>query len=153
MAGLKCARAGLVALCVFLCGCPAGVDLDGGGSIFGSANDAVGDAPASDDQQTAVDATVAGQSSSQLRGEVSEYGDYRLFDVGGASAGEQISVAVNDPFSTISPFLVAIFDEAGDLVMRGVVAAGQPVTHAVRASAANFTVGVTPLSNSTGGAF
>lgn len=156
MAGTKCARAGLAALCVCLCGCPAGVDLGGDASIFGSAINALGGSAAdrsADDQQTAVDAIVAGESSSQLRGEVNEYGDYRLFDIGAAGAGEQLVVSVNDPFTTTSPFLVAVFDDAGDLVMRGVVAAGQSVSHLVRSSASKFTVGVTPLSNTSGGAF
>lgn len=155
MAGEKCARAGMAALILFLCGCPAGVN-PGDNSLLGGAIDSltsVGDGDTTSGDQSAVDAVVAGANSSQLRGEVRDYGDYRLFDIGAANSGDQLTISVNDPFTTSTPFVVAVFDQNSDLVMRSVVATGQPLTHHIRESAGKLYVGVTPMSSSSGGAF
>lgn len=157
MTGLRSAPP-LAALLLFLAGCPAGLDIGDGTNLPGDSSDTTDTGSTSNEpaiEQPAINdtTTVAGATTVQLRGEVRGFGEYRLFDIGAANRGDQLTISVNDPFTTTSSFILAVFDENNDLIMRSVVGVGQPLTHHVRESTSKVLVGVTPLSGSGGGTF
>jgi hypothetical protein len=156
MTGFKSAPPLLVVLFLLLAGCPAGLDIGNGTDFPGGQTDspdAGTNEPAIEQPAVNDNSAVAGATTAQLRGEVRSFGEYRLFDIGTAQRGDQLTIAVNDPFTTAGSFILAVFDENNDLVMRSIVGVGQPLTHHVRDFTSKLMIGVTPLSGSGGGPF
>ncbi|MBU0639940.1 MAG: matrixin family metalloprotease [Planctomycetes bacterium] len=92
-------------------------------------------------------------STATISGSVSGTGNYKLFDLGVSSPGEQLTVS-QPTFSLLTDyFTVVLFDENYNLVMRNVITSHSPLEHVVRLDASHVYVGVTPAYGSDGGDF
>jgi len=92
-----------------------------------------------------------GATSFTVAGEVIGKGMYQLYELGPALTGEQWSLSAD--LYAATGFTVVLFDDNYDMLARGIVRAGNPLSHVLREDVATLRVGVAPTSTSNGGAF
>jgi hypothetical protein len=87
-----------------------------------------------------------------IDGTVAHNGDYLLFDLGSAQAGEKWTVAL-DGLALGSAYLVVLLDAEKDLLYREIVSSSQPLVHTMRFDTGALYAGVTSPYSSRGGDF
>ena len=109
------------------------------------------DNAASRGQQDGASAN-ADQQRFALSGALSATGEYQLFELRNASAGEDWRVQL-DSANANACFLVVLFNDRQELLYRQALSAYAPFYHVLRQDTARLTVGVTPLTARSGGSF
>lgn len=99
----------------------------------------------------AAAAPITSEISMQVGGSVEGQGEYRLYELGPAQAGDEVLLSVGR--ASEGPFVVVLFDEDHHLLYRSYVAARNELRHVLRHDARPLKLGVmTPLAGG-GGAF
>ena len=145
----------VLAALVGLAGCTPGIIplADGTlGTISGGSNLAGDNAGTASPSGTAS-AHLNDQDFSRIRGSVSGTGDYQLYDLGSALAGEEWTVSMQRLTTSPSSFIVVLFDTDRDLLMRKRITTSRIMRHITRADTSRVYLGVMPLFGSNGGDF
>jgi len=116
--------------------------------------------PASDEAVTASAQTEDSQGSDaggetapptelSFSGSMSGGGNYRLFALGPGRPGDEWTVRLTDPFA--GPFVVVLFDDEQNLLMRTYMYPGNPLRHVLRAATPRVQLGImVPVSGGGG---
>ena len=108
---------------------------------------------AADSYETPVsdDAPPPSESSRTFSGSVSGSGDYRLFELGGGSPGDEWVVSLGSTLS--GPFVVVLLDAEQNLLMRSYMSYHNPLEHVLRAASGHVYLGVMAPMSGGGGDF
>jgi hypothetical protein len=136
-----------------LIGCSPDLLPSDGGVIGIVADQAATGGPVGVTNPTTVAADLASESAATLVGAVRGSGNYQVFDLGVASAGDYWYVLMDDLALSPRSFTVVLFDENYDLLMRTVVSPRAPLEHITRLDTSRVFLGVTPSYGSSGGDF
>ncbi|MFQ5805906.1 MAG: matrixin family metalloprotease [Phycisphaerae bacterium] len=93
----------------------------------------------------------AADTSRIFSGNVNGDGGYRLFELGGGSAGDEWVVTASAPMS--GPFVVVLLDADENLLMRTFMSYNNPLRHVLRAASGQVYLGIMPPSGGDGGSF
>jgi hypothetical protein len=104
------------------------------------------DQPASDDPTSPAD-----EASREFSGNVTGNGNYRLFELGSGSPGDEWTVSANGPLS--GPFVVVLLDANENLLMRTFMSYADPLRHVLRETTGQVQLGIMPPSGGDGGSF
>lgn len=103
-----------------------------------------------DDSETASTAEPAQSGSYVYSGSVGGSGDYRLFELGAGSRGDEWYIA---PDGSLGPFVVVLFDADKNLLMRTYMSYGRSLHHVLRADTSQVYLGVMAPIYGDGGDF
>ena len=142
-----------IALLVALTGCaPEIIPTDGG--LVDAVTTAGTDTGASSSLPVSPASTpLGGAGSTTVTGSVSGSGNYQLFDLGSAWAGEEWTVSMQSLTGAPRSFTVVLMDADRDLIMRKVVSSSRPLSHVTRLDTSEVYLGVMPSYGSSGGSF
>ena len=93
------------------------------------------------------------KATSFISGSVAGRGDYRLFELGGFDAGDQLMIEDAQLISGHSLFTVVVFDQDMNLLDRTPSFPARELVHIMRRSSKSVVVGVRPTYDDSGGDF
>jgi hypothetical protein len=124
------------------------------GAVLSATDDpAAGSGSGSDGGQSgeADPPSSATGTSHVFSGNITGSGNYRLFELGSGSPGDEWLVSAAGPMS--GPFVVVLFDADENLLMRTFMSYTNPLRHTVREASGMVYLGIMPPSSGDGGNF
>ncbi len=135
-----------------LIGCaPQALDSEGD-DIISTVASAATDTPASTDQPASSDTPPPAAGSSQVyTGTVTGAGNYRLFELGPGTRGDEWDIVPDGMLD--GPFVVVLFDADENLLMRTYMSYSKSLHHLLRADTDLVYLGIMPPIYGQGGSF
>ncbi len=105
---------------------------------------------AADDHAADGNGASGGAESFRVSGSVGR-GEYKLFELGSAEAGDEWTISV--PFGARGDLIAVLLDANDNLLMREYVSLGQPLRHVMRESTSRTRLGVMLSTSGVAGGF